>query len=389
LIYKIDAELRRFNTVPLNGSFIILLLNPFLMKNVNPGTSTSVITKYVVTILLIILCCFTAYYFYSLRFSSGQVVAKKNTDLAIPAVSPITPETEKSNPAASDLYKRKMAHIINGDSSGRWITNETEPMEGAIFPYKRVIAFYGNLYSKQMGILGELPKPDVLNKLKEEVTAWQQADSAIEAVPALHYIAVTAQNLPGNGGKYRLRMPFSQIDSVLEMARKINAIVFIDIQVGLSDLQSEIPELKEYLKLPNVHLGIDPEFSMKGGQRPGKVIGEFNADDINYATNYLATLVKENKLPPKILVVHRFTQGMVKQYDQIKLRPEVQFVMHMDGWGIPAKKINTYKQFIYKEPVEYTGFKIFYKNDTKNNGRLVTHQELLQLKPQPVYIQYQ
>ncbi|HEX6171516.1 MAG TPA: hypothetical protein VFZ33_17645, partial [Chitinophagaceae bacterium] len=63
--------------------------------------------------------------------------------------------------------------------------------------------------------------------------------------------------------------------------------------------------------------------------------------------------------------------------------------MHMDGWGFPAKKINTYKQFIAKEPVEYTGFKIFYKNDTKGNGRLLTPQELLKLKPQPVYIQYQ
>lgn len=359
------------------------------MKYVNPGTSTSVITKYVVTILLIILSGVAAYYFYNFKSSSGQAVTKNNKAVVTPPVLPITPEIKKSNPATSDLYKQKMNHIINGDSSGRWIAGETVPMEGAILPYKRIIAFYGNLYSKQMGILGELPKLDVLNKLKEEVAAWQQADSMLEAVPALHYIAVTAQSLPGKGGKYRLRMPFSQIDSVLNMAKQIDAIVFLDIQVGLSDLQSEIPEFKEYLKLPNVHLGIDPEFSMKGGQRPGKVIGEFNADDINYTADYLANLVKENNLPPKILVIHRFTQGMVKQYDQIKLRPEVQFVMHMDGWGIPAKKINTYKQFIFKEPVEYTGFKIFYKNDTKNNGRLVTHHELMQLKPQPVYIQYQ
>jgi hypothetical protein len=359
------------------------------MKYINPGTTTTVITKYVVTILLIILSGFAAWYFYSYKISSDEPATKTNLNVAVPVASQVTLKTENTNTGAFDLYKQKMDHIINGDSSGRWIAGETVPIQGAILPYKRIIAFYGNLYSKQMGILGELPKPDVLNKLKEEVAAWQQADSVLEVQPALHYIAVTAQNLPGKGGKYRLRMPFSQIDSVLNMAKQIDAIVFIDIQVGLSDLQSEIPEFKEYLKLPNVHLGIDPEFSMKGGQRPGKVIGEFNADDINYAADYLANLVKENNLPPKILVIHRFTQGMVKEYKQIKTRPEVQFVMHMDGWGIPAKKINTYKQFIFKEPVEYTGFKIFYKNDTKNNGRLVTHHELLQLKPQPVYIQYQ
>jgi hypothetical protein len=128
---------------------------------------------------------------------------------------------------------------------------------------------------------------------------------------------------------------------------------------------------------------------MKGGQRPGTVIGSFDAADINFTTDYLARLVKTHDLPPKVLVVHRFTQGMVKDYAQIKKQPEVQIVMHMDGWGEPARKLNTYRQYIYKEPVDYTGFKLFYKNDTKNNGRLVTRAELLQLKPLPVYVQYQ
>jgi hypothetical protein len=79
----------------------------------------------------------------------------------------------------------------------------------------------------------------------------------------------------------------------------------------------------------------------------------------------------------------------VTNYKQIKTRPEVQFVMDMDGWGHPPLKINTYKAYVHKEPVEYTGFKVFYKNDMKNNGRLLTPKELLALKPQPVYIQYQ
>ena len=286
-------------------------------------------------------------------------------------------------------YKEKMNHIINGDSSGKWKMDESEPLPGAILPYKRIIAFYGNLYSKNMGILGELPKQEVLDKLQKEVKTWEEADTFMQVQPALHYIAVTAQLLPGTANKYRLRMPFSQIDSVLKMAEKINAIVFLDIQVALSTLEEEVPQLEKYLKLPNVHLGIDPEFSMKGGQKPGTVVGSFDAADINYTAEYLQKIVKKNNLPPKILVVHRFTQGMVKNYKNIKTMPEVQLVMHMDGWGFPAKKINTYREFIYKEPVEYTGFKLFYKNDTKGNGRLLTHQELLNLKPQPVYIQYQ
>jgi hypothetical protein len=45
-------------------------------------------------------------------------------------------------------YREKMDHIINGDSSGKWKMQESEPLPGAILPYKRIIAFYGNLYSK-------------------------------------------------------------------------------------------------------------------------------------------------------------------------------------------------------------------------------------------------
>jgi hypothetical protein len=283
-----------------------------------------------------------------------------------------------------------MAHITNGDSTGKWPVKHDYPRAGALLPMHRIVAYYGNLYSKQMGILGELPEQQMLEKLQGEVKKWQAADTTLKVIPALHYIAITAQGSPGAAGKYRLRMPFKEIDKVLAMAAKINALVFIDIQVGLSNLQSELPEFEKYLKMPNVHFGIDPEFSMKSGHAPGKVVGTFDAADINYATDYLAKLVKENNIPPKILVVHRFTQAMVTNYKNIKLRPEVQVVMDMDGWGHHARKYNTYRTFIHREPVQFTGFKIFYKNDLKEaNSHILQPNEVLKLKPQPVYIQYQ
>jgi len=288
-------------------------------------------------------------------------------------------------------YNRLMQYISNGDTTGRWPVKHDYPKPGAIFPFKRIIAYYGNLYSKRMGILGEFPKDSMFSRLKFEVDKWTKADSVIPAIPALHYIAVTAQVAPGKGGKYRLRMPFNQIDTVINWAKEINALVFIDIQVGLSTLQEEVPEFEKYLAMPNVHFGIDPEFSMKGGQRPGTVIGSFDAADINYVTDYLAGIVNKHNLPPKILILHRFTQGMITNYKQIKLRPEVQVVMDMDGWGEAPRKVNTYRQFIYPEPVQFTGFKIFYKNDTERVGAKEVMQpaDLLRLTPKPVYIQYQ
>ena len=345
-------------------------------------------TRYLLLSLSLVLVFAIAFGGYKIVFNPGA-----SAQQATVAASETKPTEEKKSSipvlTTKEEYDRKMVHIVNGDSSGRWPVKTEYPLEGAILPFKRIVSFYGNLYSKQMGILGELPRKEMLKKLQQEVAAWQQADTVLEVVPALHYIAVTAQQSPGKGNTYRLRMPFHQIDSVLSMAREINALVFIDVQVGHSTLQQELPALEQYLKMPNVHLGIDPEFSMKSGHAPGKVVGTFDAADINYASEYLAKLVKENNLTPKVFIIHRFTQGGVTNYKQIKTRSEVQIVMDMDGWGHPPLKMNTYKSYIYKEPVQFTGFKLFYKNDTKNNGRLLTPPEVLALKPQPVYIQYQ
>jgi hypothetical protein len=81
---------------------------------------------------------------------------------------------------------------------------------------------------------------------------------------------------------------------------------------------------------------------------------------------------------------------MVTNYRRIEKSPEVQIVMDMDGWGVQSKKLTTYKDYIYKEPVQFTGFKLFYKNDFREpKSRMLTPGEVLKLKPQPVYIQYQ
>jgi hypothetical protein len=240
-----------------------------------------------------------------------------------------------------------------------------------------------------MGILGELPKDEMLKKLQNEVANWQAADTTIKVIPALHYIAITAQTLPGKTKLHRMRMPFKQIDTILNWAKSINALVFLDVQVGHSNVKDEVTSLETYLKLPNVHLGIDPEFSLKNGHIPGTKIGTFDADDINDAIDILANLVKKNNLPPKVLVVHRFTQGMVTNYKNIKTVPEVQIVMDMDGFGDKILKRSTYLRYIYREPVQFTGFKLFYKNDNKNNWEMYTPEELLKFTPKPIYIQYQ
>jgi hypothetical protein len=273
-----------------------------------------------------------------------------------------------------------------------WPVKGPAPKAGSILPNKRIIAFYGNTLSKKMGILGEIPPDQMLAKLGEVVKDWEAADPDVPVQPALHYISVVAQGSPGKDGKYRLRMDSSRIEEVYGWAKKSGAIMFLDIQTGLSTVQEEMPRLMKWLERPDVHFAIDPEFHMhydKEGVQPGKKIGTLTAKEINYAIDQLSKLVREKGLPPKVLVIHRFTRPMVRDVQNIKLDPNVQVVMHMDGWGAPWLKFDSYKDYIIDEPVQYTGFKLFYKNDTKKGDKLLTAKELVQLKPKLMYIQYQ
>ena len=270
-----------------------------------------------------------------------------------------------------------------------WPVRTAPPLPGSILPGRRIVAYYGNPLSKKMGILGELPPDQMLARLDREVAAWRKADPSTPVQPALHLIVVVAQGAPGRDGKYRLRMADTLVETVSQWAAQRNALLFLDVQVGQSTVQEELPRLIPFLKRPNVHLGIDPEFSMKGGEKPGSKIGTMTAADVNYAIGLLSDIVKQNNLPPKVLVVHRFTRRMVTDAKSIRLDPRVQVVINMDGWGQPWLKYDSYRAYVEAEPVQFTGFKLFYHNDTKKGDPLLTPSEVLRLNPKPVYIQYQ
>ena len=272
---------------------------------------------------------------------------RKLNELANNPPDPIVYETVKTvetNKTGKSVTKTiKVPFSPQPVKTHLWPVKTVYPKDGAILPFSRIVAYYGNLYSKKMGVLGEYPEDKMLQKLEVEIKKWQKADPETSVIPALHYIAVVAQDNAGEDGKYRARMPYSEIDKIIKMAERINALVFLDIQVGLSNLETEVPLLGKYLKMPQVHLGVDPEFSMKTGIKPGKIVGTSDANDINWTTNYLAEIVKENDLIPKILVVHRYTQKMVTNYKEIKLLPEVQIVI--------IKSVKDVKRFLLNDKV--------------------------------------
>ena len=309
---------------------------------------------------------------------------------------------QRANTAVSDTTPKKPRGMLGPQSGDRhlayrgtgsdldslWPPKMPPQLPGAILPNKRIIAYYGNPLSKRMGILGEFEPDSMLHKLDTEVAEWNRLDPSTPVQPALHLIAVVAQGSAGRDGKYRLRMDSALIEKVYGWAKSRNAVMFVDVQVGHSTLQSELPWLERFLKRPDVHLGIDPEFSMKDGKTvPGRRIGTFDAADVNYAMKFLADLVDKYSLPPKILVVHRFTRKGVTNVDNIRLDSRVQFVMHMDGFGAPWLKRDSYYSYIKKDPVQFAGWKQFTK--AKNDKPPTPREQILRLWPVPLYIQIQ
>jgi hypothetical protein len=184
-------------------------------------------------------------------------------------------------------------------------------------------------------------------------------------------------------------MDSALIEKVYGWAKQRNALLFLDIQVAKSTMQREFPRLMPFLSRPDVHLAMDAEFSMhhsKEGMAPGKKVGVFDANDINWVSEQLAELVKEKQLPPKS---HRAIGGspMILNADKITVISRVQIVMDMDGWGPPWMKFESYRDYIDLEPVEYRDSDLL-PNDAASrpvaHGRRSTGPQAAAVHPKPV-----
>ena len=347
---------------------------------------------------------------------SDTVASGANVSSTSPAASDSAPARTDSaattlapaQPSATDSSKKTVGTLLPGRSKADQETFNaairigerslaTWPKTpagapGALLPQNRIIAYYGNPHSKKMGVIGEYPEQQMLEMLDKTVAQWKAADPKTPIIPAIHLVAVVAQGSAGSDKMWRRRETPEMIERTYKWAQGKKGVLFLDIQASHSTLEQELPPLLKYLERPDVHLGVDPEFYMhhkSEGVRPSTKVGQMLAKDVNYVINTLDRLVTEKGIPPKVLVVHRFRQDMVPDAEQIRPTKNVQVVMHMDGWGPPWLKFDSYAHYVVKHPVQYAGFKLFYHNDTKAGHALLTPKELLQLKPTLSYIQYQ
>jgi hypothetical protein len=99
----------------------------------------------------------------------------------------------------------------------------------------------------------------------------------------------------------------------------------------------------------------------------------------------LAQIVRDNNLPPKLLIVHRFTEGMITNAEQLGPVEGVQTVIDFDGKGDSASKIEGYELFLDTDYAQFAGIKLFYKYDEP----LLQPEDLMDLPRVPDVVIYQ
>lgn len=247
-----------------------------------------------------------------------------------------------------------------------------------------LVAWYGNPWTGKMGILGRFTGDALADGLKRQAAAYA-AVTKKKVLPAYELIAVVAQASAGSDGLYRRRENRDVIERMLHEARAAGFKLILDIQTGRSTVLSELMFLAPYLEEPDVYLALDPEFSMGPDGFPGRRIGTMQAREVNDAIAVLEYLMARRNLPPKVLIVHQFTTGMLPDKEAIWSTDKVDVVLDMDGFGSPELKRNTYRAVLRQRPLEYTGFKLFYIQDTG----LLEPGQVLALSPAPSVIIYQ
>ena len=253
-----------------------------------------------------------------------------------------------------------------------------------IFPRFRVVGFDGNPASAELGALGIGTPDQAVRKLQRVARSYARKTRPV--LPCLELIVTVAANAPGPDGLYRIRTPAKVIDRYLKAARKAKALLVLDIQPGRATFPAEVRRLKKWLVQPDVGLGLDPEWRLGPGQIPGQVIGSVDAAELNAVTIDLAALVKERNLPEKLVVIHQFTNDMIRRKASVQVRPGLATVFNVDGFGAPPNKISKYHSFTPKLPKgAHNGFKLFFKEDTDR----MRPAKVMALKPRPELILYE
>lgn len=252
-----------------------------------------------------------------------------------------------------------------------------------VFPGHRVVAYYGAADVPAMGILGHASPVQILPKLLRQAQAYAPYGEPV--IPAFELITVVAQRDPGDAGAYSAPIHGATIQSYLDAIRKARGLLILDIQPGRAPFLPYVERYERFLREPEVSLAMDSEWSMGPDQVPGDEIGSTNAATVNAVSAYLSTLVARYRLPQRLLIVHQFTSDMIERRQDVRMRPNLAIVFHVDGFGTRAGKLSKYRLLAMHRHGAFIGVKLFYTQDID----MFSASEVMRFSPRPDLVTYQ
>ncbi len=275
--------------------------------------------------------------------------------------------------------------------SGRWLLETTLwgpelPGGGRImFPDRRLVAFYGATHTDVLGVLGEQDPSETLERLAPYLEEY--AADGITTIPTFEIIATLATRRSGTDGDYSGETSIDTLRPWVEFADQNGAYVVLDLQPGRTDFLTQAKYYEELLKLPHVGLALDPEWRLGPNQVHLRQIGSVDTAEVNTVIEWLSELVRKERLPQKLLMVHQFRLSMIRNRELLSVPPELAVAIQMDGQGLLNTKYNTWGVLVAGATDQgwHWGWKNFFDEDSP----MATPEQVLELTPLPFFVSYQ
>jgi hypothetical protein len=252
-----------------------------------------------------------------------------------------------------------------------------------LFPHHRIVAYYGAPQNVELGALGIGTPDQAGKKLLQQMRQYRRGGRTL--LPAMELIAVVAAGSAQQDGSYSYKQSHAVVKRFLKAARKIDALLILDLQPGHADFLKLTKHYGRFLREPDVALALDPEWHTPNAV-PGTVIGSTDAATVNRVSRYLQKIVRKYRLPDKMLLIHQFTDSMIRNKQRLKPLRGVPLVLNVDGFGGQEVKIAKYHDFTNPRVRHvHAGFKLFYKEDTNT----MTPPQVLKLRPRPDVVIYE
>lgn len=288
-------------------------------------------------------------------------------------------------------------------------TPDFNPDIGAVLPTHRVVAYYAVPGAEATGpayILND----SMLAALRRQGAAYEQLDPAHPVQLGIDLVVSVPDAYPGPNNYYSHHVDAPTIQAYIDFCSQHNLILFLDLNIGLAPIMSEVSFFLPYLEQYTfVHMAIDPEWMFpRHNGIPGINLSNVRASDLNPIIEAVAAIPMQYHVPRKILIIHQYRpdgDGLADPYDagqaeiadkgDLVFDPRVDVVIHVDSvggyFGDIQDKRSQYHAWVDQDMKKYGnflygGFKLFYQHEAKTH--VMTPKEVLSLNPPPMVITY-